>query len=140
LLCYRNRDFSEPQKHQKSTEQLTACHFDSPLPASPLPTRNQTNPRSIPASLALWTFVCVVSAAPSFAWGMGTIAREHYLAMVLGIAVFIALYTWADQFTHNKIWRRIPAIGLTLKIGYVTRLVVSVIFPIGAGLDLYRTR
>jgi hypothetical protein len=67
---------------------------------------------------------------------MGTIAREQYWAMVLGISVFIALYTWADQFTQQKTWRRIPAIGLTLKIGYVTRLVLSVIFPIGAGLDL----
>jgi hypothetical protein len=110
---------------------------DSPPPASANAALAQTTPRSLTVSLALWTFVCVVSAAPSFAWGMGTIAREQYLAMVLGIGVFIALYTWADQATQKKAWRRKPAIGLTLKIGYVTRLILSVIFPIGAGLDLF---
>lgn len=92
--------------------------------------------RTAAASLALWTFVCVVSAAPSFLWGLGTIAGTQYLAMSLGICVFIALYTWGDQFTQTAHWRKIPAVTLALKIGYTTRLMLSVIFPVGALLDV----
>lgn len=88
------------------------------------------------ASLALWTVVCVISAAPSFYFGYGTIAQEQVAAMCLGIAIFIGLYTLADQWTQLHPWRQSRNIALTLKIGYVTRILISIVFPVGAAIDV----
>ncbi len=108
-----------------------------PPPAlSESPTVPMRKVRTPAVSLALWTFVCAVSAGPSFFWGMSTIAQEQSLAMVLGVFLFIALYTWADQFTQLRPWRHAFPVPLTLKIGYVTRIILSVVFPIGIMLDL----
>ena len=57
--------------------------------------------------------------------------------MLLGVGVFIALYTWADQATQTRSWRHVFPVPLTLKIGYVTRMVISIIFPVGIFLDLF---
>ncbi len=56
--------------------------------------------------------------------------------MCLGIALFVVLYTWADQLTQRQAWRQLAITRLTLKIGYGTRLLMSVVFPLGASLDL----
>lgn len=125
---------------------LNSPEFDNPfappttqdftLPAEDLPTRPPPK-RSWLKSLGIWSAVCTISAIPSFAWGFGTIASDHILAMCTGIGLFIIGYTLADQLSQNQPWRRHPIIRRTLKIGYITRMAVSIIFPIGAGLDLY---
>ncbi|MCA9159938.1 MAG: hypothetical protein KDA72_16510 [Planctomycetales bacterium] len=88
------------------------------------------------ASLALWAIVCAISAAPSFYFGYGTIAQEQVLAMCLGIAIFIGLYTVADQCTLLHPWRQSRNVALTLRIGYVTRILISIVFPVGATIDV----
>ena len=85
----------------------------------------------------IWTLVCVVSAAPSFLWGLSTIAGSQVLAMLTGVVIFIALYTFGDQWTQHWEWRRDKSVRLALKIGYVTRLAISVIFPVGGFLDMF---
>ncbi len=93
--------------------------------------------RSWLTSLGIWTLVCVLSALPSFFWGYGTIAQEKMAAMSLGIATFICLYTLGDQWSQQHHWRRQRALRLALKIGYITRMVISVVFPVGGFLDLW---
>ena len=106
-------------------------------PPSPFASaRPPRHDRSWIASVLLWTLICGVSAGPSFFWGLATIADQQYLAMVSGICIFIAIYTVADQLTQSRLWRHQPTMRLTLRIGYVTRLLVSVAFPIGIGVDL----
>lgn len=100
---------------------------------SPVPLRKLRKPT---VSLALWTLVCVVSAGPSFFWGIASIASKQLWAMLLGVGIFIAIYTLADQATQSRPWRHISPIPLTLKIGYATRIVISIVFPIGIILDL----
>ncbi len=107
----------------------------SPLPEVSISASMRS--RSWPLSLAIWTLVCVLSAAPSFYWGFGTIAQNQMAAMSLGIAIFIAAYTLADQLTQRQAWRQLRAISLTLKIGYVTRIMISLIFPIGMAIDVF---
>ncbi len=92
--------------------------------------------RSPLASLGLWTVVCAISAAPSFYFGYGTVAREHIAAMCTGIALFIALYTFADQHSLRHSWRQSRNVALTLRIGYITRVLISIVFPIGASIDV----
>lgn len=87
-------------------------------------------------SLALWTVVCVISAAPSFYFGYGTVAQEQVAAMCLGIVIFIGIYTAVDQWTRHQSWRQLRNVALTLKIGYCTRILISIVFPIGAAIDV----
>lgn len=56
--------------------------------------------------------------------------------MLTGVLIFICGYTLADQWTQKARWRRDYAIRLSLKIGYITRMAVSVIFPVGGFLDV----
>lgn len=56
--------------------------------------------------------------------------------MLTGILIFIAGYVWADQATQKSTWRKNPDVRLTLKIGYITRMAISIVFPIGSAADL----
>lgn len=93
--------------------------------------------RSLYGSLLVWSFVCAVSAVPSFVWGYSSIAADQMLAMLAGIGVFIVAYTVGDQITQRQPWRQRRETRLALKIGYGTRLGISIIFPIGAFLDMF---
>lgn len=93
--------------------------------------------RSWRKSLGVWGLVCVVSAAPSFAWGISTIATRQAWAMCLGVAIFVVMYTLLDQVTQNMAWRQDRSVRLALKVGYGTRLAISIIFPIGGVLDMF---
>ncbi len=92
--------------------------------------------RSWPASIAVWSLVCIISAIPSFVWGIGTVATQQAAAMIVGVVIFIAGYVFADQLTQGSSWRRNKSLRLALKIGYLTRLAISVIFPVGGLLDM----
>lgn len=93
--------------------------------------------RSWLGSLVVWGLVCTVSAIPSFVWGLGTIASTHILAMLLGVLIFIVGYVFADQLTQSSSWRRNKSLRLSLKIGYITRLIISIVFPVGGTLDMF---
>lgn len=92
--------------------------------------------RSWLKSLGIWTLVCVVSALPSFGWAISTVASEQFAAMITGICIFIGLYTVGDQLTQQSAWRRNRSIRTTLKIGYFTRITISILFPIGGFVDM----
>jgi hypothetical protein len=74
--------------------------------------------------LLLWTAICCVSAAPSFS--LAWLDDHNRAAMVLGIGIFILLYTAA---TSTPLFQRLanrPFVRPTLYIGYGTRLALSV--------------
>ena len=81
----------------------------------------------------LWTIVCVVSAAPSFMWASHEFDRD---AMIVGVALFILAYTALtitpafERFYHRPFVRR------TLHVGYGVRVGLSILFPLGMGLDM----
>ncbi len=87
--------------------------------------------------LAIWTTVCVVSAGPSFFWGWGTLGKNQIAAMCVGILAFILAYSILDIATINQPWRKNRRNRITLRIGYITRMVISAIFPIGGILDMF---
>ncbi|MEM8733965.1 MAG: hypothetical protein AAGG44_07080, partial [Planctomycetota bacterium] len=86
-----------------------------------------------------WLFVCTVSAAPSFGWGMtiGQTSTGEIVGMLAGITVFVLLYSLAEftetvrNLKENKDLRR------SLRIGYVTRIGISIFFPLGLFLDMF---
>ena len=74
--------------------------------------------------LALWTFVCGVSAAPSFWWAYAE-RGESVAGMLAGVGVYVVLYAWV---TGTPLFRRLhrkPFVARTLRIGYATRLLLS---------------
>ena len=106
------------------------------VPTGPAQDRDFRN-RSWLRSFGTWSLVCIISALPSFGWGIGTIASEQVAAMLMGIFIFILGYTFADQLTQWLHWRRNRSFRLTMKIGYISRLVVSIVFPIGGFIDMF---
>ncbi len=85
-----------------------------------------------------WTLICVVSAAPSFFWGCGLHARpEHIAAMLAGVFVFVLAYTAIEctHYYHQVI--TLPHVHRTALIGYGTRILISLIFPIGLTVDMF---
>ncbi|MBP7933801.1 MAG: zinc ribbon domain-containing protein [Phycisphaerae bacterium] len=89
--------------------------------------------RSILARAALWTMICGITAIPSFVW-----ARSDFSipGMVVGVALFVAIYTMVSGTSAVARWRTSRLIDRTFRIGYFTRVVVSAIVPLGMALDL----
>lgn len=83
--------------------------------------------------LLVWTFVCGGSAVPSFVFGMGFDRR----AMILGIAVFVMLYTMITGTDRFLRLRRRSFVDRVLLIGFGTRLMATIIFPLGMFLDVW---
>jgi hypothetical protein len=88
-------------------------------------------------SLARWTLICAISAAPSFFWGCGLHRELHHIAgMLCGIGVFVLAYTALEctQAYHQVM--RLPYVYRTVLIGYGTRIAISILFPLGLALDM----
>ena len=84
--------------------------------------------------LVLWTFVCVVSAAPSFLWAQREFSRE---AMAVGVALFILAYTGLTSTERFERFHSRPFVRRTLYIGYGLRLGASLLFPVGMVVDMW---
>jgi hypothetical protein len=77
--------------------------------------------------LLLWTFICGVSAGPSF-----FVAHRDFdrAAMVLGVALFIAGYTATTSTAAFERFHNRPFVRRTFYIGYGARLLLSLAFPL----------
>src|SRR4051812_38491282 len=81
----------------------------------------------------LWTAMCGVSAAPSFIWALEGFNKA---AMATGVVLFIIAYTISTSTPAFLRFRERPFVRRTLYIGYGTRLVLSILFPVGMAVDL----
>lgn len=82
----------------------------------------------------LWTLVCGISATPSYIWASAEFNRP---AMACGVAVYILLYTAVSMTPTVARLEMRPFVRRTLRIGYITRLVISIVFPVGMAVDLF---
>ena len=62
---------------------------------------------------------------------------SNILAMALGIVTYAAGYTWVTGTAWFRRFRRRPFINRTLKIGFSTRIAISIIFPVGVYVDVF---
>lgn len=94
---------------------------------------------NIPWIFGKWFLVCSVSAAPSFFWGctISELTSEHVIGMLAGVFTFIVGYTIVECTSFVQGLMRHPNFRLTAKIGYGTRMAVSIIFPAGMMLDMF---
>ena len=85
-----------------------------------------------------WTLICAISAAPSFFWGCALHAQPQHLAgMVCGILFFVALYTLIECTHYYHQIMSLPHVHRTALVGFGTRVLISVIFPIGLFVDMF---
>ncbi len=93
---------------------------------------------SLVPRFVLWFLVCSASAAPSFVFGtMGFEERDDIIAMIAGVMTFVCLYTWVTGTETFARFRRRAFVSRTLKIGFGTRILLSIAFPIGMYVDIY---
>ncbi len=89
-------------------------------------------------SFARWSVICAISAIPSFWGGLATGSSVvHIAAMLLGIFLFVCGYTCADFLFIRRAVLANRQLKRALRIGYGTRLVASIIVPLGLMIDLW---
>jgi hypothetical protein len=85
-----------------------------------------------------WLVVCGLSAAPSFMWGLSLHSRVEAIAgMLSGVLLFVLIYTLAECSTFYQRLRKRNHVAASLKIGYITRIALSILFPIGMFIDMF---
>ena len=89
-------------------------------------------------SLFKWLLICGISSVPSFmiAFPSGSHATIRIAAMVCGILTFVAGYVWVEsrEWTRRKLMNK--SLRIAVKTGYISRIVITVLFPIGFVLDM----
>jgi len=85
----------------------------------------------------LWTVICCISALPSFVWAEMSSPVDFDLgAIITGILIVIAIYTLATGTQFVLRLQARPRAARALRIGYLFRLFLSALFPLGMGVDL----
>lgn len=83
--------------------------------------------------LAVWSVICSIGGAPSFIFGSVEYSEP---GMICGVVMFILAYSvvTTTQWFHR--FRRRPFMERTLRVGFGTRVLISVIFPVGFLVDI----
>jgi hypothetical protein len=121
---------------------LSENPYQTPLTEAVLQTAEIANPH--PPNLGWvfgrWFLICSVSAAPSFVIAVGLLEGRglpQIAGMICGILSFVFGYTRLEcQPAVQRLLARDSALRLATKIGYGTRIGMSILFPIGIYLDL----
>ncbi|MAI70661.1 MAG: hypothetical protein CMM01_07095 [Rhodopirellula sp.] len=106
------------------------------LPEALKPAIGTEKPRSLPWIACRWLLVCSVSAVPSFYLGVG-VSDGQIAAMGLGVLFFAVGYTFLDCKTATRPIRQIRLVSITLRLVYATRMIITVLFPIGLFVDMF---
>ncbi|HBJ37935.1 MAG TPA: hypothetical protein DDZ51_24880 [Planctomycetaceae bacterium] len=90
---------------------------------------------SLHRTILRWTVVCGIAAAPSFLLGW-TLNSGNAMGMLAAILTFIGFYVGGDLISRHWPIRRNASVRRTLIFVYATRIVLSIIFPVGIYLDM----
>ncbi len=91
--------------------------------------------RSLARVVVRWLLVCSFAAGPSFVLGIN-LGENQVPPMVIGILCFVALYVWADWTTWSWPIRQSTLTRRILMFTYITRVVITIVFPIGMVVDM----
>jgi len=86
-----------------------------------------------------WLVVCTVAAGPSFFFGggLGNWRMPEVLGMITGILVFVAVYSSIEFLPQIRAAMAQRAKRKAARIAYLSRMGISILFPVGVFLDLY---
>ena len=105
----------------------------------PKPKPLELKQTTFPNALARWTLICAVSAAPSFAMGLG-ITNANPLsvtAMVVGVLAFSLAYAFLDISPRWRRWMSQTASRRAIMTVFGIRVGASIVFPIAMMNDLF---
>lgn len=89
---------------------------------------NSTFVQRLPRNLAIWTVICGISAGPSFVVAISEFSEPgDVIAMLAGVATFAIAYTILSSTGSVNHFKRDRRVRLTLRIGYVSRMVLSLL-------------
>jgi hypothetical protein len=92
-------------------------------------------PPSLRRAAIRWFLVCSISAVPSFYLG-SEVSEGQFAAMVLGVLIFASGYTILDYKTALTDLRQNRLMSITLRSVYITRMLLTLFFPIGLVIDM----
>jgi len=92
---------------------------------------------SIAKTLFVWTLVCSLSAAPSFYFAISQMAKDQAAAMILGVIIFIAIYTLADLVSREFPARKNVHLRRIMRATFLVRSMMVVVFPLSLFTDLW---
>ncbi len=84
-----------------------------------------------------WGVICFVSSISSWCWVAQLEIADSFPAVFAGILCFVLAYAFIGAHPRVHRWSQRTDIRLTLRIGYLTRMAISVIFPVGMAVDVY---
>ena len=85
-----------------------------------------------------WFVICAFAAGPSFYFGgmMGNWRLSAVVGMVIGILIFVIAYTAIEFTTAVQEQMRKPVSRRASWIAYFTRVVISIVYPVGLVVDM----
>lgn len=120
-------------KTESRVSQPSICQVDAMQDIRP-----HNSPPELHRRLMLWTVVCGVSGTPSFIWArMSGSPDFDVAAMITGVVIVIIIYTWVTGTEFVAGMQARPRAARALRIGYLVRLFLSALFPLGMGVDLF---
>lgn len=86
-----------------------------------------------------WLVVCTVAAGPSFfiGGGIGNWRTPEVLGMIVGILIFVAGYSAIEFMPQTRSAMAERAKRRAARIAYISRMGISILFPVGVFVDLY---
>ena len=96
-------------------------------------------PLQLPLVFTKWLFICILAAGPSFYFGgmLGGFRLSAVTGMGIGILIFVIAYTAIEYTSAVQRQMRKPVSRRASWIAYSTRIIISVIFPIGIFVDVF---
>ena len=96
-------------------------------------------PLQLPLVFTKWLLVCILAAGPSFYFGgmLGGFRLSAVTGMGIGILIFVIAYTAIEYTSAVQRQMRKPVSRRASWIAYSTRIIISVIFPIGIFVDVF---
>jgi len=113
---------------------LTSATIE-PLAGNP----NPLPPPKLPNVFTKWLLICTFAAGPSFfiGGGMGGWRVPAVVGMVIGVLIFVVGYTALEFATVIQQKMSKPVSRRAAWIAYLTRVGISIVFPIGVILDMF---
>ena len=102
------------------------------------PTAKLTEKPTLARIFLRWLGVCSAAAAPSFVLGiiMDGYQVPAILGMICAVFLFVLGYTYLEQTPVVQAQLEDWVMRRTFKIGYGTRIAISILFPVGFYLDM----
>jgi hypothetical protein len=88
-------------------------------------------------SIFRWTVICGVCAGPTLFVACSLFHEPAQLAAIgCASAMFVAAFVWLERNQSSQWCERLPHLRSALRAGFIARMAISILFPIGMMIDM----